>query len=78
MVHSLPGFSDAEIMRYAYAIEYDCADPLQLFPYPLPSSSMTACTAPDSSTAPPATRKAAAQGLVAGINAALSVLGKPP
>ena len=32
MLHSLPGFHNAQVMRNAYAIEYDCADPLQLYP----------------------------------------------
>ena len=32
MIHSLPGFENAQVMRNAYAIEYDCANPLQLLP----------------------------------------------
>ena len=77
MVHSLPGFSDAEIMRYAYAIEYDCADPLQLFPT-LAFKQHDGLYGAGQFNGTSGYEEAAAQGLVAGINAALSVLGKPP
>ena len=77
MLASLPGFSKAEIMRYAYAIEYDCCDPLQLFGslefkeieglYGAGQFNGTSCY-----------EEAAAQGLVAGINAALKLKGEEP
>jgi tRNA uridine 5-carboxymethylaminomethyl modification enzyme len=77
MVHSLNGFEHAEIMRYAYAIEYDCADPLQLFPT-LEFREHGGLYGAGQFNGTSGYEEAAAQGLVAGINAALSVLGKPP
>ena len=77
MVRSLPGFERAEIMRYAYAIEYDCADPTQLLPT-LEFKSVGGLYGAGQFNGTSGYEEAAAQGLVAGINAALSLLGKEP
>ena len=77
MVRSLPGFERAEIMRYAYAIEYDCADPTQLAPT-LEFKSVKGLYGAGQFNGTSGYEEAAAQGLVAGINAALSLLGKEP
>ena len=77
MVHSLPGFERAEIMRYAYAIEYDCADPTQLLPT-LEFKSVAGLYGAGQFNGTSGYEEAAAQGLVAGINAALKLLGREP
>ncbi len=77
MVRSLPGFEHAEIMRYAYAIEYDCADPTQLLPT-LEFKSVRGLYGAGQFNGTSGYEEAAAQGLVAGINAALSLLGREP
>ena len=75
MIRSLDGFEKAEIMRYAYAIEYDCADPTQL------SATLEFKDHPNLYGAgqfngTSGYEEAAAQGLVAGINAALTAQGR--
>ena len=75
MIRSLDGFAHAEIMRYAYAIEYDCADPTQL------SATLEFKDHPNLYGAgqfngTSGYEEAAAQGLVAGINAALTAKGR--
>ena len=77
MLHSLTGFENAEIMRYAYAIEYDCADPTQL-EASLEYKSIKGLFGAGQFNGTSGYEEAAAQGLVAGINAALSVKGKQP
>ena len=76
MIRSLKGFENAEIMRYAYAIEYDCCDPTQLFPT-LEFKSVSGLYGAGQFNGTSGYEEAAAQGLVAGINAALSLQGKP-
>ncbi|MCQ2430764.1 MAG: tRNA uridine-5-carboxymethylaminomethyl(34) synthesis enzyme MnmG [Clostridia bacterium] len=77
MVHSLTGFEHARIMRYAYAIEYDCADPLQLNAA-LEFRDHPGLFGAGQFNGTSGYEEAAAQGLVAGINAAMRVLGKEP
>ncbi len=77
MLRSLTGFENAEIMRYAYAIEYDCIDPTQLYAT-LECKTISGLYGAGQFNGTSGYEEAAAQGLVAGINAALSCLGKEP
>ena len=77
MLRSLKGFEKAEIMRYAYAIEYDCADPTQM-DATLEFKNIKGFYGAGQFNGTSGYEEAAAQGLVAGINAARSVLGKLP
>ncbi len=77
MLRSLKGFSNAEIMRYAYAIEYDCAEPTQMLPT-LEFKAVGGLYGAGQFNGTSGYEEAAAQGLVAGINAALAELGREP
>ena len=77
MLHSLQGFDEAEIMRYAYAIEYDCADPTEMYPT-LEFKSVCGLYGAGQFNGTSGYEEAAAQGLVAGINAALAEKGEEP
>ncbi len=77
MLRSLDGFENAEIMRYAYAIEYDCCDPTQLYPT-LEFKELSGLYGAGQFNGSSGYEEAAAQGLVAGINAALKLSGKEP
>ncbi len=77
MLHSLPGFEKAEIMRYAYAIEYDCVDPTQLLPT-LEFKAIRGLYGAGQFNGTSGYEEAAAQGLIAGINAYLALDGKEP
>ena len=77
MLRSLDGFENAEIMRYAYAIEYDSAEPTQMYPT-LEFKCVRGLYGAGQFNGTSGYEEAAAQGLVAGINAALSELGREP
>ncbi len=77
MLRSLKGFENAEIMRYAYAIEYDCADPLQLYPT-LEFKKISGLYGAGQFNGTSGYEEAGAQGLVAGANAALKIKGEEP
>ena len=75
MLRSLNGFDNAEIMRYAYAIEYDCADPTEMYPT-LEFKQVIGLYGAGQFNGTSGYEEAAAQGLVAGINAALAEKGE--
>ena len=77
MLHSLTGFDKAEIMRYAYAIEYDCADPTEMYPT-LEFKAVGGLYGAGQFNGTSGYEEAAAQGIVAGINAALAEKGEEP
>ena len=77
MLHSLPGFGNAEIMRYAYAIEYDSVDPTELYPT-LEFKAIGGLYGAGQFNGTSGYEEAAAQGIVAGINAALAEKGEEP
>lgn len=73
--HTIPGLEHAQIMRSAYAIEYDCCDPLQL-DSTLQFRELPGLYGAGQFNGSSGYEEAAAQGLIAGINAAHRVLGK--
>ncbi len=77
MLASLDGFANAQIMRYAYAIEYDCADPTQL-DATLEFKAIKGLYGAGQFNGTSGYEEAAAQGLVAGVNAVLSIRGEAP
>ena len=76
MMRSVPGLERVEVMRSAYAIEYDCVDPLQLFAS-LEFRDYPGLFSAGQSNGSSGYEEAAAQGLLAGINAARKLKGLP-
>ena len=77
MVHTLPGLENAQIMRSAYAIEYDCINPTQLN-LSLEFKGIAGLFSAGQINGSSGYEEAAAQGVIAGINAAHSIKNKPP
>ena len=76
-IHSIPGLRHAEIMRPAYAVEYDYLDPLDLYPS-LESKILPGLFIAGQTNGTSGYEEAAAQGIVAGINAAERLKGNKP
>ena len=77
MYHSVPGLENAKIVRNAYAIEYDCINSLELLPT-LELKKVKGLYSAGQANGSSGYEEAAAQGLIAGINAARKILNKEP
>ena len=77
MYRTVPGLENCKIVRNAYAIEYDCINPRQLYPT-LEFKDIKGLFSGGQFNGSSGYEEAAAQGLIAGINASLTILGKKP
>jgi len=76
-IHSIPGLEEANIVRPGYAVDYDYLDPLDLYPS-LESKRLSGFFSAGQTNGSSGYEEAAAQGLIAGINAVMKMINRPP